>query len=317
MDAPYVCERLDPRLSDEFYSLLEAYMGGRPEQVDPVFRPNYERWWRDHAGARAQWFRDDMVKRIEHRRSLQSLRVLDFGCGTGSSSLVFAERGATVVAIEPDTVSMQIARVRIRDCGVGGQVELVEVPYLSGGQEQLPLEAETFDLISLIGVMEHMLPAERAQCVHEIHRLLKPGSGELFLYDTPNRLFPYDHHTVNLWFSHWLPTGLARRYAIWRGRMSKDADYLRRGGVGVSRRTLDALLQRPRWRLTYEKRAEDVLAEFDYTARCVGWLGRRMPRVAGRLMRAMHTVLVLGCRPFGVPPAAWTMSHVLAYQKVS
>jgi SAM-dependent methyltransferase len=279
-----------------------------------MFRARYEEWWRDHAGARAEWLRRDLLPRVEQQRPLHGLRVLDFGCGTGSSSIVFAESGATVVGVEPDETSIAVAHVRVRDCGFDDRVELRQIPYLSGGDEELALESGSFDLVSLIGVIEHMLPSERGHCLREARRLLKPG-GELFIYDTPNRLFPYDGHTANLWLSTWMPTPLARRYAIWRGRMGADSEFLRRGGVGVSRRTLERLVDRTQFRQVYEKSASDVRVEFLRTARRLPFVGRVQPKVAKAVMLGGFWVLVRGSGLLGVPASHWTDSHALTYVK--
>lgn len=97
---------------------------------------------------------------------------------------------------------------------------------------------ESFDVIALIGVLEHMLQPEREICAREFCRVLKPG-GELFVFDTPNRLHPFDHHTTHLWLVGWMPVALARRWAILRGRFATGVEFARLGATGISRRQID------------------------------------------------------------------------------
>jgi SAM-dependent methyltransferase len=309
---PYIVEQLDARLSVDFYRCLERYMGGGPDKCAAAFRSQWETWWRQHAATRADWFRGDMLNRIQHRQPLRGRRVLDFGCGTGSSTLVFAEAGAEVTGVEPDAISLAVAQARLRDCGFERTV-LKQIPFLTGGEERLPFADASFDTVALIGVVEHMLPRELAHCFAEVRRLVRSG-GEVFLYDTPNRLFPFDAHTVRLWFSNWLPAGLARRYAVLRGRMTMDADFLRRGGVGISRRTITRLLGRDFDRV-YQKSTADVQADFVWVARDIPWLWRRAPRLAERLMKHACRALCAMGRAIGSDHGAWPMNHVLLYAR--
>ena len=98
--------------------------------------------------------------RLESSRPVAGLRALDFGCGTGSSAVVLAERGATVVGIETEPVNIAIAVQRARDLGVAGRCSFVRIPYLEAGRASLPFRDAAFDVVTLIGVLEHMTHAE-------------------------------------------------------------------------------------------------------------------------------------------------------------
>jgi ubiquinone/menaquinone biosynthesis C-methylase UbiE len=311
----FVPEVVDARYSDEFYRRLEVFLGGRPEDVAPAFQRFYRSWWRDHAGGRSEFFREHMLPALESARPLRGLKVLDFGCGTGSSAIVLAEQGATVVGVEPERVSLDVAERRVTDLGFEDRIALQQIPYLTGNSETLPFADAAFDLATVIGVLEHALPHERRHCVRELARVVKPG-GDVFVYDTPNRLFPYDHHTTKLWFVGWLPSRLARAYAVFRGRMDESASFERRGGVGVSRRAIDALFPASRWALVYEKSAMDVWWEFNWAATQTPAFVRKLPPASmAALLKGTVWPLIRASRIVNLRPSAWTASHVLTYRK--
>jgi SAM-dependent methyltransferase len=108
------------------------------------------------------------------------------------------------------------------------QAALVLIPYSAG----LPFGNEMFDFVLANGVFEH-IPPPRSNYVREVWRVLKPG-GCLIISESPNKYLPKDYHTTGgLWFIPWLPSRLARRYAVWRGRFGKGKDWVTSGWRGV------------------------------------------------------------------------------------
>jgi 2-polyprenyl-3-methyl-5-hydroxy-6-metoxy-1,4-benzoquinol methylase len=303
----------DLRLGPEFMRRLQRYMG----EYDPKspFASIYYEWYQDHAGERSAWFRNDLVWRLESTRPLAGLRVLDFGCGTGSSSVVMAERGASVVGIETEAVSIAMAVQRARDVGMADRCSFVRIPYIEDRRAFLPFRNAAFDVVTLIGVLEHMKPNERVDCAAEIARVLAPG-GELFVFDTPNRAHPFDRHTTRLWFVGWMPVAIARRYAIARNRFEARKDFARYGGTGITRRVIDALFPAPAWTVTYEKTPEQVAEEF-------GWLGKQMSLLpaswrdwGGRMLWKTTTPVMKAIQSCGFRATWWTASHALTLRKM-
>jgi 2-polyprenyl-3-methyl-5-hydroxy-6-metoxy-1,4-benzoquinol methylase len=280
----------DSRLSPEFQRGLERYMA----TGDPT-NPRHEDFYRDHAGRRSAWLRQELLWRLTQRRSLRGLRALDFGCGTGSSAVVLAEQGATVIGAEPLPLNLAIAVQRATDLAVAERCRFVRIPYITPEAPSLPFRAASFDLCVAIGVLEHMHDPERIACEAELYRLLKPG-GELFIFDTPNRIYPKENHTTELWFAGWLPEPVARVYAVRRGRIRATENFRRRGGNGISRRALDRLFPSSRWHLSYEKSVDEIRMEW---AR----LGTAWALAATVLLAVAH--LLRG------RAAYWTVSHTI------
>jgi 2-polyprenyl-3-methyl-5-hydroxy-6-metoxy-1,4-benzoquinol methylase len=197
--------------------------------------PAYAEWIREHMGGRVVGFRDTLVPQILFFADLRDRDVLDFGCGTGSTTVVLCENApaARVTAVDIEPELLEVARLRLRHHGMEERVALQPIsPVARLGD--LPFAAEVFDFILANGVLEHVVPfASRPQVILEMWRLLRPG-GILFISETPNPLWPIDRHTTGLPFISWLPSGLARRYAIACGRHQPGVDLDVRGRRGMS-----------------------------------------------------------------------------------
>lgn len=85
---------------------------------------------------------------VVHRASPRAgERVLDVGCGTGNGALLAAERGASVVGIDPAQRLLNVARARAQASGL-------EVKFIVGDAAALPIGDGVADLvISVFGVI--------------------------------------------------------------------------------------------------------------------------------------------------------------------
>lgn len=197
--------------------------------------PGYAGWIADHLGGRVVAFRQRLVPQILAFTDLRDLDGLDFGCGTGSSTVALwerAERGRWT-ALDVDRDGLEIARLRFRHHGMEGRVTLHAIePVQRVGD--LPFASASYDFILANGVLEHVVPfATRPAVVAEMWRLLRPG-GLLFISETPNPLWPIDRHTTGLPLVPWLPSAWATRLAIAAGRHRPGADLDARGRRGMS-----------------------------------------------------------------------------------
>ncbi len=313
MTDPENMREYDARLSAEFYRRLARYMG----EYNPksVFANRYPSWYRDHAGGRSDWFRANLIWRLELARPLAMRRVLDFGCGTGSSSVVIAEKNARVVGVDTEQVSIEVACQRAKDLGLLDRCSFVRIPPLGCRESWLPFGEGSFDLCTMVGVLEHMKPRERTACAAEIRRVLRPG-GELFIFDTPNRAHPFDHHTTRLWFIGWVPEGIAREYSILRRRFEPGQDFRRLGGNGISRNQIDQLFPVQEWQVSYEKSAEEVAGEFAWLGDRVTILPSALRKRAERCFAGAAWGFLKEVRLFGCRPTWWTSSHTLCFRKL-
>ena len=101
-------------------------------------------------------------------------------------------------------------RVKVEEMRLG---RVREVRLFSNEETRtLPYPDKSFDLVLVLGVVEHLPVHGRRQIVDEYYRVLAPG-GHIAILDTPNRFFPLETHSVGLPLVQWLPAPLAFAYA--------------------------------------------------------------------------------------------------------
>lgn len=110
-------------------------------------------------------------------------RVLELGCGTGYGIVRLLQHhpGATVVGVDGDAYSLEVAAKAIAEAGYGERVELVESTL-----EDLDRENE-FDLVTINVSMHECRDIDKVAA--NAHRALKPG-GTFVISDFP---FPGTH----------------------------------------------------------------------------------------------------------------------------
>ncbi|WP_336713898.1 bifunctional 2-polyprenyl-6-hydroxyphenol methylase/3-demethylubiquinol 3-O-methyltransferase UbiG [Arthrobacter sp. USHLN218] len=104
------------------------------------------------------------------------LKALDIGCGAGLLAEEFARLGCEVTGVDPSGPALAAAR---RHAAEGG----LDIHYLAGSGEELPLDDRSFDVVLCCDVLEHV--ADLPRVIAETARVMKPGG--LYLFDTVNR----------------------------------------------------------------------------------------------------------------------------------
>jgi 2-polyprenyl-3-methyl-5-hydroxy-6-metoxy-1,4-benzoquinol methylase len=130
--------------------------------------PNYERW------QRARELSEDRAKFVENvilnETDLQGLKILDMGAGEGSTSKLFSTKNY-VVSLEPKPE--RIKKISGSD----------SLSPLIANSLNLPIKSDSFDLIILQDVVEHLHVNKKL--IDELTSLLK---AEGFIYlSTPNK----------------------------------------------------------------------------------------------------------------------------------
>ena len=156
--------------------------------------------------------RKQIIPWLDSVKSLKGLRILEVGCGNGSSTVAFAEQGAIVTAIDVDDSLLSDAKIRC---------ELYELDVnfhlMNATDVNRILGDETFDIVIFMASLEHMTLKERLQSMKGAYELL-PKGGLWCIVGTPNRLHFLDSHTSHLPFFHWLPDELAIEYSQFSSR---------------------------------------------------------------------------------------------------
>jgi SAM-dependent methyltransferase len=126
-------------------------------------------------------------------------QVLDFGCGTGASSvalaMVFPELRCYGTDINRSDIAIADARARLYGVSERCRFDWVDV------DQPLPAASDGFDLCVCCSVLEYVTNTKaRKLCVQEMTRVVAPG-GLLFM-TVPNRLYPFEIHTRKLGWNY-------------------------------------------------------------------------------------------------------------------
>jgi 2-polyprenyl-3-methyl-5-hydroxy-6-metoxy-1,4-benzoquinol methylase len=174
--------------------------------------------------------------------SIHGKRILDFGCGSGSPTMVLARMfpDAKIVGVDIDEDSLSIARLRSQ------HYKFDNVTFLhSPNSNDLPFWPGNFDYAILNKVYEHFLPNERKTLLLEIWSHIKPD-GILFINDIPHRYFPVENHVTGLplinYLSDKMTLKLARKYSKRVGSDETFEDLLRRGIRGATVKEISNIL---------------------------------------------------------------------------
>jgi ubiquinone/menaquinone biosynthesis C-methylase UbiE len=288
---------------DEILALVRELHAGS-EQL-----PGYDGWIRDHMGGRVVAFRERLLPQIRAFTDLEHLDILDFGCGTGSSTVVLAEQasGSRIVGADLSAPSLTVARARLRHHGMP-DVDLVCIPPVGGGT-RLPFTDAAFDFVLLNGVLEHVVPfSARADVILEVWRVLRTD-GMMFITETPNVLWPIDRHTTGLPLLPWLPSKVSERIAVAAGKHQRGRSWDVRGWRGMTFWEIVKPLRTAgeRYEVLNVTRAGNRISPVRVAAE-----GRKR-RVAAR---ALETLAARPLAAFGVPTLAfWPFIEFLCIRK--
>jgi SAM-dependent methyltransferase len=173
---------------------------------------------------RGRFFLDRLFDYLR-ARGARDLSVLEVGCSFGHITEYLAEHALVreVTTFDSDPAFAAIVKVKVEEMGLG---RVKEVRLFSNDEtRRLPYPDGRFDLVIVLGVVEHLPVSGRRQIVDEYYRVLAPG-GHITILDTPNRFFPLETHSVGLPLIQWLPARLAYAYAkAARPRRMRGVDY--------------------------------------------------------------------------------------------
>lgn len=163
--------------------------------------------------------------------SVAGKRILDFGCGSGASTVALGRilpQVKEVVGIDLSASYLELATARAAHRGLSN-VQFMHSPHPGA----LPDGLGTFDIVLMSSVYEHLLPDERRSLLPMMWSLLHPG-GLLLITETPHRFWPMEGHTTGLPLINYLPDVLAgpmARRLSKRGFEDASWDELLRAGV--------------------------------------------------------------------------------------
>ncbi len=104
-------------------------------------------------------------------------RVLELGCGDGKTAIGLVEKNLDVIGLDQSRTALSILRDRAKDDGL----RLVQADALA-----LPFTEGSFDAVTAVHLIDHLLSDDRSKATVEINRVLRPGGmvvGRFFSID--------------------------------------------------------------------------------------------------------------------------------------
>jgi 2-polyprenyl-6-hydroxyphenyl methylase / 3-demethylubiquinone-9 3-methyltransferase len=186
---------VDPAEVERFSALASEWWDPRGKMA-PLHKFNPVRigYIRDQAAARF----DRDPKKLN---SMQSLRMLDIGCGGGLLSEPLARLGADMVAVDPSETNIAAAKEHAAQSGL-------TIDYRCATAEELAEAREKFDVVLAMEVVEHV--ADVPLFVRSCASMVKPDG--LMIAATINRtLKSFALAIVGAeYILRWLPVGSHR-----------------------------------------------------------------------------------------------------------
>ena len=212
---------------------------------------------------------------------LDSKKVLEIGSGSGSNSALFKKYGADIISVDitPERVISTSLKFSLIPGGQGRAYQ--------ADAERLPFRDNAFDIVYSNGVLHHS--EDTAQCVAEVHRVLKPGGLAVLML--------YSKHSANFYLNI-LPRGLGTGY-IFR---YPQAEWV---GLVTEGKPKHGNVKNPITRVYSEKGIKDLLSDFEIlNMRKAGYEFDQMaiPRLT-QTRRAVMKALGLPLHQGGIPVA--------------
>ena len=126
----------------------------------------------------ASWLEFAITQHFIRAKLSPESRILDLGGGPGRHALALAKDGYSVDLVDLAPANVNFARQKAAECGVRLGFAMV------GDARALPsIESESYDGVLVLGPLYHLTAREdRARCIDEVRRVLKPGGCGFFAF---------------------------------------------------------------------------------------------------------------------------------------
>jgi ubiquinone/menaquinone biosynthesis C-methylase UbiE len=127
-------------------------------------------------------------------------KFLDVGCGPGSFTGFWVDKGVEGNGIDVDLSLIRAATSRLERKGAKGR-------FVVGRVEALPYQTGIFDLCIANSILEHV--SDWRATLQEISRVLKDGG--MLVFSTTNKLHPFQQEINRFPFYPWIPEPIKKK----------------------------------------------------------------------------------------------------------
>jgi 2-polyprenyl-3-methyl-5-hydroxy-6-metoxy-1,4-benzoquinol methylase len=187
----------------------------RPDWKEHILTEAGRHALRMHLCTRISQASEVFVPWLAQATKLGGLRVLEIGCGSGSTTAGLAHAGAVVTGVDIKGPSMTMAKKRLFLLDLEANFILAGSNWLNA-EVDINAFAGPYGLVVCYAMLEHLLIPERIHLLTACRRIMERDGAMLATFETPNRFSPFDWHTSKLGFTDILPDELV--YEFVRGR---------------------------------------------------------------------------------------------------
>jgi len=152
--------------------------------------------------------RDDAIQVMLRLKNVTSIpevaEVLDLGAGAGQRVVALTQAGYWPTGVEPWEAARSTAAALAKRIGV-------DITMTDARAEDLPFEADRFDVVLACSVVEHVIDLDRV--LSEVYRVLKPRG--VFYFNTASSMCPRQAEIRGFPLFGWYPDRLKRHIMNW------------------------------------------------------------------------------------------------------
>ena len=131
-----------------------------------------------------------VVKNIIGIKSLQKIKVLEMGAGSGATTLLMVEEGARGVITDKSTKALEYAKIN------STKIKSKNIKMVEDDLFQSRISDGKFDIVQNYGVLEHFSDTEIARAIEIMKRKCKKGG--FLIIGIPNYFSPVEN--LFFWF---------------------------------------------------------------------------------------------------------------------
>ncbi|MBE9098812.1 class I SAM-dependent methyltransferase [Vacuolonema iberomarrocanum] len=163
----------NPSLTYPAYYETQNFHGIKDGYLNPQAAVTYDAVTRYFVPPNETWVRRELLDHIYG----QPRRILDLGCGTGSTTLLLKQAypDAEVIGLDLSPYMLVAAEDK-------ALAESLSIQWLHGNAEQVPFPDSSIDLIAISLLFHETPPSVTIAILREAFRLLSPG-GEVLVLD--------------------------------------------------------------------------------------------------------------------------------------